>query len=115
MRSVASPFQAEGIRTYALCPGTVRTNLLSQSAWDTFPEEYLTPVETIVSTVNKLIQGGEMEDGKGRKVSRAENYGLAVEVFCKEFYVRDQLEFINDGMRLICEAARLDNQRSNLK
>ncbi|KAH6663994.1 hypothetical protein F5X68DRAFT_106077, partial [Plectosphaerella plurivora] len=87
VRSVASPFQAEGIRTYALCPGTVRTNLLSQSAWDTFPEEYLTPVETIVSTVQKLILGGEMEDGRGRKISRAENYGLAVEVFCQNFYI----------------------------
>lgn len=115
MRSVAPPYHREGIRTYAICPGTVRTNLLSPAVYDSFPDEYLTPVETIVSTVAMLVTGGAMKDSRGREVRKGQDYGLAVEVFGKDIFFRDQLEFINDGMRQICEAASLENQQANLK
>lgn len=115
MRSVASPYHKDGIRTYAICPGTVRTTLLDKAVYDAFPEQYLTPVETIVSTVETLLKGGTVRDSRGRQVDVADNYGLAVEVFGKEIFFREPIEFINAGMREICEAARLENQRSNFK
>ncbi|KAI9168086.1 15-hydroxyprostaglandin dehydrogenase [NAD(+)] [Paramyrothecium foliicola] len=114
VRSIARPFYQDGIRTYAICPGTVRTNLLSNNVWDTFPEEYLTPMKTIVSTIDTLVAGGPLIDATGRKILKEADYGLAVEIFGENFYVRDQMEFINDGMRIICEAASLDNQQPNL-
>lgn len=113
MRSIASPFYKDGIRTYAICPGTVRTTLLHSSVYDSFPEEYLTPVETIVSTVDTLVKGGNIVDSRGERVLAEDNYGVAVEVFGKEIFFRPQMEYINDGMRQICEAASLDNHRAN--
>lgn len=114
MRSIATQYHKEGIRTYAICPGTVRTNLLTSNTYNAFPDEYLTPVETIVSTVRTLIVGGTMRDARGREVHKGWDYGLAVEIFGKDIYFRDQLEFINDGIRQVCQAASFKNQEGNL-
>lgn len=114
MRSIAPQYNREGIRTHAICPGTARTGLFASSAYDSFPDEYLTPVETIVSTVGMLVDGGVMKDSKGREVGEGQNHGLAVEIFGKDIYFRDPIEFISDGMRQICEAASLKNQQGNL-
>ncbi|KAH6995211.1 hypothetical protein EDB80DRAFT_510637, partial [Ilyonectria destructans] len=86
LRSISKPFYKDGIRAYALCPGTVRTNLLSGEVWDSWPEEYLTPIDTIVSTVDTLLTGGPMTDAKGKRVEKGSDYGLAVEVFQRSFY-----------------------------
>lgn len=115
MRSISAQLYREGIRTYAICPGTVRTNLLSNAYWDSFPKEYMTPMETITSTVRMLIKGGSMRDAQGRDVPKGKDFGLAVEIFGKEFYFREQTTYINDGMRQICEAASLENQQVNLQ
>ncbi|ORY69020.1 uncharacterized protein BCR38DRAFT_326381, partial [Pseudomassariella vexata] len=86
LRSIGKPFYNDGIRTYAICPGTARTNLLSSAAWDKFPEEYLTPISTIVSTVETLNAGGPFTDANGRHIAKGSDYGLAVEVFGNAFY-----------------------------
>lgn len=114
MRSVAFPYFKDGIRTYAICPGTIRTNLLTSKMWDAFPDEHLTPVETVVTTVRSLIDGGSITDLNGKTVPTEENYGLAVEIFGKGIYIRDQMEFSHDGIRRLCEAASLKNQQVNL-
>lgn len=88
---------------------------MKSSMYESFPEEYLTPVETIVSTVNTLVRGGSITDARGREVPAEDNYGLAVEVFGKDFFIRDQMELISDGVRQVCEAASLENQRANFK
>lgn len=54
-----------------------------------------------------------MFDAKGRRIEKGFDYGLAVEVFQTNFYFRDQLEYINEGMRKICEASSLDRHQSN--
>ena len=114
MRSVAPQYHREGIRTCAVCPGTARTNLFASDAYASFPDEYMTPVETIVSAVRALVAGGPLRDSRGREVAAGQDYGLAVEVFGRETFFRDQMEFINEGMRVICEAASLKNQLGNL-
>ncbi|KAF4460138.1 3-beta-hydroxysteroid dehydrogenase [Fusarium albosuccineum] len=114
MRSVAYPFFNDGIRTYAICPGTIRTNLLTSKMWDAFPEEQLTPVETVVSTVQSLIDGGDLTDANGKTIPRDKSYGLAVEIFGQNIFFRDQMEYSHDGLRQLCEAASLKNQQGNL-
>lgn len=114
MRCVAPTFYEDGIRTYAICPGPVRTNLLSKSAWDAFPQEFMTPVEAIVSTVQTLIRGGKLQDAKGREVAESENYGLAVEILGNEIFIRDQMEFANDAVRQLCDGAKRQNQQANM-
>ncbi|KAB5531366.1 hypothetical protein GE09DRAFT_940706, partial [Coniochaeta sp. 2T2.1] len=85
-RSIGRPFRRDGIRTYAVCPGPARTNLMSGSVWDDFPQEYLTPVQTVVSTVEMLLAGGPFQDASGKKVSGEDDSGLAVEVFGNQTY-----------------------------
>lgn len=98
-RAIQNPFHDYGIRTFATCPGTIRTGLLSSEGWSIFPEEFLTPMKTLVDTVLKLINGGDIQDSNGRKVSKQDNWGLAVEVFKQDFFIRDQAEWCNDGMK----------------
>ena len=54
------------IAMQAICPGTVRTNLLTNKQWENFPSDYFTPLEKIVEVVMMLI------DGDGKKANGAE-------------------------------------------
>ncbi|KAI1489641.1 hypothetical protein F5X96DRAFT_599395 [Biscogniauxia mediterranea] len=104
MRSVAGPFfKNDGIRTYAICPGSVRTNLLSKELWDAYPQNYLTSMDNVTATVNNLIRGGKMEDSNGKIVDLDVENGLAVEVFVDDVYFRGPPSPCNDGMRFIME------------
>jgi NAD(P)-dependent dehydrogenase (short-subunit alcohol dehydrogenase family) len=115
VRSVASQYWSEGIRINAICPGSVRTPLVSGKVWDLFPQEYMTPVETIVSTVRMLIDGGDITDSEGCTVTAGNVYGLAVEIFVRDIFFRVQAPYISEAMRQICEAASVKNQKGNLK
>ena len=58
MRSIAKPFyNYENIRINALCPGVVKTNLLTTKDLGYSPEEFFTPVGEIAETVARLING----------------------------------------------------------
>ncbi|KAI0172147.1 3-beta-hydroxysteroid dehydrogenase [Hypoxylon sp. FL1284] len=105
MRSAAPIFHKDGIRTYAICPGSVRTNLLPKELWDAYPQEYLTRMEKVTSTVESLVDGAAFESSWGQKFDRSV-VGLAVEVFVDDVYFREQPEPCNDGMRFILEHMR---------
>jgi hypothetical protein len=81
---------------------------------DSFPDEHLTPVEAVVSTVETLIKGGNIKDSNGKEVTKNENFGLAVEIFGRSIFFRDQVEYSNNGLRELCDAASLKNQKANL-
>ncbi|KAF2840345.1 3-beta-hydroxysteroid dehydrogenase [Patellaria atrata CBS 101060] len=116
MRSIAFPYHHnDGVRCYAICPGTVRTNLLSGEEWKSFPDSYFTPIETIVSTVEKLIDGGAIQDAVGKGVESGADYGLAVEINGKNFYFRDQIPYCDDAMRAVMEATRMENQLERIE
>ncbi|KAF7554163.1 hypothetical protein G7Z17_g3096 [Cylindrodendrum hubeiense] len=115
MRAIAFPYHhSNGIRVYATCPGTVKTNLMNDKEWTTFPEEYFTPLSRIASTVEMLVEGGDMTDAWGRTVKDGENYGLAVEINAENFYFRDMPEFCDDSMRKVIEATSMENQLARL-
>ncbi|KAI0152105.1 3-beta-hydroxysteroid dehydrogenase [Hypoxylon sp. NC0597] len=106
MRSVAPVFYEEdGIRTYAICPGSVRTNLLAKELWDAYPQEYLTQMEKVTSTVESLVDGALLQDSWGQKFDKS-SVGLAVEIFVNDVYSRGPPEPCNDGMRFILELMR---------
>ncbi|KAI0150417.1 hypothetical protein GGR57DRAFT_514332 [Xylariaceae sp. FL1272] len=88
VRAVAAP-ESCGIRTYAICPGSVRTNFASKEMWDTYPQEYLTPMSKITETVEMLITGDRMEDSGGKTVDGHSNNGLVVEVFGTDTHFRE--------------------------
>ncbi|KAK7425290.1 hypothetical protein QQZ08_008187 [Neonectria magnoliae] len=116
MRSIAFPYHhTSGIRVYATCPGTVRTNLMNADEWTTFPEAYFTPLSRVASAVEMLVEGGEMTDAWGRTVHEGENYGLAVEINAGDVYFRDGREFCDEAMRVVIGATSMENQLARLE
>lgn len=114
-RAITVAYHHAGIRTYATCPGTIRTGLLSGEEWKSFPDEYFTPMETLVDAVIKLIDGGDIEDAKGRKVSKENNWGLTVEVNGKNFYFRDQPEFCDKYMMEMMKNTSMEVQLARIE
>lgn len=112
MRSIAPTLrQKDGIRAHAVCPGTVRTNLLLASEWEAFPASFFTPMSKIASTVVMLEQGGvDLTDSTGKTVPAGRDYGLAVEINGQNYYFRDQLPWCDDAMRQVMEATSVDAQ-----
>lgn len=111
-RAITVAYHHAGIRTFATCPGTIRTGLLNQDEWKSFRDEHFTPIETLVDAVVKLVDGGEIQDAKGKKVEGKNNWGLTVEVNGKNFYFRRGPEFCDQHMEEIMKntsmAAQLD-------
>ena len=117
MRSIADHFyKHDGIRVNAICPSTVRTNLLDSSMWDTWgPDAVFVPIEKIASTVLMLIDGHDVDgktavDGKpltdgpdGNKDQKL--YGKAVELSGTNHYYRDQHEYCDSHMKRFVDPA----------
>ncbi|EEY16311.1 3-beta-hydroxysteroid dehydrogenase [Verticillium alfalfae VaMs.102] len=115
MRSVAVSFyQVDGIRTYTICPGTVRTNLLSAERWGAFPAAYFTAVETVAARVCMLVTGGAMTDSSGRTIPAGEDYGLACEIAGDEFYWRDPVSYCNEATARMMEATSMRVQLASM-
>ena len=83
----------------AICPGTVRTNLLTNEQWQRFPQDYFTPVEKIVEVVVMLING-DGKQGSGEKPL----WGQAVEVNGDQHYFREQHEYCDEKMAAVMGA-----------
>ncbi|CRK38953.1 hypothetical protein BN1708_007923 [Verticillium longisporum] len=116
MRSVAVSFyQVDGIRTYTICPGTVRTNLLSAERWGAFPAAYFTAVETVAARVCMLVTGGAMTDSSGRTIPAGEDYGLACEIAGDEFYWRDPVSYCNEATAKMMEATSMQLAEKHLE
>ena len=99
MRSIAYGFRLHsGIRTYAICPGAFKTNLMTAEEKAPFPESMWTPIEKVVAVIAMLIAGGAVEDSKGRRVPAEDNYGLVVEINDDKHYFRDRPEYCDDLM-----------------
>jgi cbb3-type cytochrome oxidase cytochrome c subunit len=70
----------------------------------------MTPMETFVDAVVKLVDGGDIEDANGRKVVGNDNWGLAVEVNGKNLYFRDGVEYCDEEMRAMAQATSMKAQ-----
>lgn len=81
MRSIAKHcYLYDAICVNLICPGIVRPNLLDASGWAAFPDEFFTPVEKVAEVVVTLVEGGDMVDAKGVRVSADKAWDRAVEV-----------------------------------
>ena len=115
MRSIAPPFYtSDGIRVYAICPGSVRTDFLNDQEWAMFPAELFTPMSTVATTVAMLLEGGDMTDAWGRKVVAGQDYGLAVEINRTNIYFRDPPEYCDDAMKATMEGSKMESQAERL-
>jgi len=113
MRSIADHFwMHDRVRVNAICPSTVKTNLLDSSGWSAFPDEYFTPIEKVVETVLMLIDGGDWVDTKGVKVPKGKDYGRAVEISQTNHYFREQVPFSDDVLRIVMGATDVNEDES---
>lgn len=104
-RSIAPFFyKHDGIRVNAICPASVRTNLLDFNAWNTFDKNVFVPIEKISDTVLMLLDGfdtGGKVVGSGEPLHSGANgvtsgeklYGQAVELSGTDHYYREQVPF----------------------
>jgi hypothetical protein len=114
-RAITVAYHHAGVRTFATCPGTVQTGLLSTEEWKSFPESFFTPMETVVDTVVKLVDGGDIEDAKGRKVQAQDNWGLAVEINGQNFYFRDGAEYCDENMETMMKSTSMAMQLERIE
>lgn len=111
MRSVAPHFfKHDNIRVNAICPGTVKTNLLDAAAWATFSDDVFVPIEKIQDTVLMLIDGqdtgakpanGETINGTGKGEML---WGKAVELSGRNHYYRAQPAYCDLHMEMCMKA-----------
>lgn len=115
MRSIAPFFYHKaGIRVNAICPGVVKTNLLSSQEWANFPEEYFTPVEKIADVVCMLVDG--KDDGSGQVGKEVEGgcetvkilNGRAVEVSGRNHYYRDMASYCDEAMVAVMGSTNIE-------
>lgn len=110
MRSVASYYKHEGIRVNALCPGAVRTPIVSDQAWKAMPEDVFTPLELISEIVLNLAGGEELVDANGEKAASDELYGKAVVANGNKIYIQHDTPYCDDRMARIVESTRMGKQ-----
>ncbi|KAH7394244.1 15-hydroxyprostaglandin dehydrogenase [Phaeosphaeria sp. MPI-PUGE-AT-0046c] len=107
MRSIAPCyFFKKGIRVNAICPGTVKTGLLSKEEWANFPEEYFTPVEKIARTVGMLVERRDEDAGAGEGGGLL--WGRAVEISGERHYYREAVEFCDEGMAKVMGSTNIE-------
>ncbi|KAK6355594.1 hypothetical protein TWF696_004693 [Orbilia brochopaga] len=89
-RSVADTFRQDGIRVNAICPGLVPTAIFPGKLTDFFPEEYITPVSTIVAAYDKFIADEALA-------------GKVVECSQDQHFFREHPEYPNESQRWMHE------------
>jgi hypothetical protein len=114
-RAITYRYHTEGIRTYSTAPGTILTNLLNAEGWKAFPLQYQTPMSTLVDAVLKLIDGGDMEDSTGKKVSKDDAWGLCVEVNGNNFYFREGTTPCDDNMEAMMRFTSMEHQLARIE
>jgi len=112
VRNIAGrAYRDDGVRVNAICPGTVRTNLLPQEAWKTFAEEYFTPLHKIVEVVMMLLDDKATDalPSAARLKGRSQpTIGQTVEISGKSHYFRTQYAFCDDAMAAVMGATEAD-------
>lgn len=121
MRSIAKHFWIDDrVRVNAICPGVVKTNLLTAREWENFPEQFFTPVGKIVEVVLFLVDGEDPTEGKrvdedgGERAAIASGakggvlWGEAVEISGDRHYYRDAPRLCDDAMQAVMKATDIE-------
>lgn len=114
-RAISYSYHLDNIRTYATAPGTIRTNLMTGEEWKSFPEQYFTPMSTLVDAVIKLVDGGDLEDSTGKKIKADDAWGLTVEANGENMYYREPVKFCDANMEAMMKFTSMENQLARIE
>ncbi|KAF9732374.1 hypothetical protein PMIN06_002075 [Paraphaeosphaeria minitans] len=114
-KAISFSYHLDGIRTYATAPGTIKTNLMTGEEWKSFPEQYFTPMSTLVKAVTHVVDGGDLEDSTGKKIKAGEAFGLTVEVHRDNFYFREKNKFCDANMEAMMKFTSMENQLARIE
>ncbi|KAH6628987.1 hypothetical protein C7974DRAFT_453487 [Boeremia exigua] len=104
MRAIAPRLNKEGIRTNAICPGVVATNLMTDDDFEHYPSDYFTPLEAVTYTVLQVVDNQDMEDATGVKLCGDDVFGKAIEINVRNIYFRAQPDWCDSVMPLVMAA-----------
>jgi NAD(P)-dependent dehydrogenase (short-subunit alcohol dehydrogenase family) len=105
MRSIAPwHYLKAGVRVNAICPGVIKTSLLSSAEWANLPEEYFTPLEKMTETVCMLVDGKDVELGNEGSVLQ----GKAVEISGQKHYYRQTVEYCGEAMKALMGSTNIE-------
>ena len=113
--AISYSYYLDGIRTYATAPGTIYTNLMTGEEWKSFPEQYFTPMSTLVEAVTHLVDGGDLEDSTGKKIKAEDAHGLTVEVNRDNFYFREKNKFCDSDMEAMMKFTSMEKQLARIE
>jgi NAD(P)-dependent dehydrogenase (short-subunit alcohol dehydrogenase family) len=86
MRSISGQYyKNDGVRVNAICPGNVRTNILSEKEWASLKDTFFTPVENVVRQVESFIEDDQ--------------FGKTAELSGDLIHWREQPEFMDEEMK----------------
>ncbi|KAJ0119955.1 3-beta-hydroxysteroid dehydrogenase [Diaporthe amygdali] len=116
MRSIAPVLKRnDGIRACAILPSIVKTPLMGPGMWETYPQHLFTPIETVVSAVEMLVQGRPMRDSTGKETDSEQSEGLAVEVFMDQIFFREEPEPCNSDMKEVLYSLSYEKKLEAMK
>lgn len=93
MRSIAGQYyKNDGIRVNAICPGNVRTNILTETEWASLKDTYFTPVENVIKAVENFV---DADGEEGRELL----WGKTAEISGDRVHWREQVDFGDEDMR----------------
>lgn len=107
MRSIAPKYLQQGVRVNAICPGTVKTNLLDAAAWATFSDDVFVPIKKISDTVLMIIDGYDVGGQSVEAVTSSDPssngvpvklWGKAVELSGSNHFYREQPDYCDANM-----------------
>jgi NAD(P)-dependent dehydrogenase (short-subunit alcohol dehydrogenase family) len=99
-RSIGKKLWAEDIRVNTICPGVVKTALLTDELQSFFPEEIIIPLEVVTELVLELLSGNSMTDAREISVPADEMHSRALLITGHKFHFIDQPEIHDEVGKL---------------
>jgi 15-hydroxyprostaglandin dehydrogenase (NAD) len=100
----------EGITLNAIMPSTTMTNIIPKPILDQWPEENLTPLETILRAFDELthVNGGVVQDGLSDGPNLMVKNGCCVEASTNRLFYRDPVSFPSQVQEWVGDQSKRD-------
>ncbi|ETI19723.1 hypothetical protein G647_08736 [Cladophialophora carrionii CBS 160.54] len=97
----------DGIGLNCIMPAYVATNLTPQEVTDLWPQEWITPIETMLRAYDELTSptGAVRDDGKSDGANGTVKTGQSVECVVDKLFYRQPVAYADESQRFLIEQA----------